>query len=414
MSVNTKISIKASTLFVIILLFASISSVNADDNIDQCRSCHEEVELMPEDFSQDDVHLKANLTCAACHGGDSSIDDGDIAMSASKKFIGIPSKKNIPQICGKCHSSIDYMRNYQPRISTDQVDQYYKSVHGRQLIKGDDNVADCSSCHTAHNILSVKDPRSSVYPLNIPGTCDKCHGDEELMKEYNLKTDQFVEYSGSVHGVALLKHKDIGAPACNDCHGNHGATPPGFESVSHVCGMCHVNNEDYFKTSEMYNAFEEDDYHGCEQCHGYHSVPKPTEELLGAGENSICIDCHSEDEEGYLVGVKIKEDIVELSGLYNSAIDRMSEVKRIGMNDVEMGFILQDAKQRLIEARTLVHTFDIEQVNNKTTEGISLVNESLNIAEAETEEYNSRKMGFIYSLIGMFILFIAVYLKLKL
>ena len=64
------------------------------------------------------------------------------------------------------------------------------------------------------------------------------------MKEYGIPTDQYEKYSKSVHGVALLQKHDLGAPACNKCHGNHGATPPGVESISKVCGTCHALNAD--------------------------------------------------------------------------------------------------------------------------------------------------------------------------
>ena len=271
MKIKNIISIKRLSLVLIAsgfyILCASNLIAQNESRIDQCRLCHEENEILPEGFSSEDVHVKANLSCAACHGGSSESDDGEIAMSSKNKFIGVPAKKNIPLICGKCHSNIDYMRIYQPRIATDQTAQYYKSVHGKMLANGDNNVADCSSCHTAHSILRVKDPRSTVYHLNVPGTCNKCHGDKELMNNYGLNANEYDEYSQSVHGQALLERRDIGAPACNDCHGNHGATPPGYESVSHVCGMCHVNNEDYFKSSIMFTAFEKNDYHSCEQCH---------------------------------------------------------------------------------------------------------------------------------------------------
>jgi cytochrome b subunit of formate dehydrogenase len=36
-------------------------------------------------------------------------------------------------------------------------------------------VANCASCHGVHNILSSSDPKSSIYPKNLPATCGKCH-----------------------------------------------------------------------------------------------------------------------------------------------------------------------------------------------------------------------------------------------
>ena len=60
------------------------------------------------------------------------------------------------------------------------------------------------------------------------------------MAPYGIPTNQFEEYRSSVHWEALAKRGDLSAPSCASCHGNHGAKPPQVESVSAVCGTCHV------------------------------------------------------------------------------------------------------------------------------------------------------------------------------
>ncbi len=167
------------------LIFAQEQSQSAENN--QCLVCHLDVEYLPDDYLEDNIHLKTGLTCASCHGGDSTSDDEEVAKAPEAGFVGVPSKEAIPQFCGKCHSDIVFMRQYQPRIVTDQVDQFYTSVHGIRLREGDEKVADCTSCHTAHGILSARDTRSSVHALNVPQTCNKCHGDSEYMGEYGIR-----------------------------------------------------------------------------------------------------------------------------------------------------------------------------------------------------------------------------------
>lgn len=39
-------------------------------------------------------------------------------------FKGIPNKKEIPNLCGSCHSDSLYMRNYNPTIRVDQLELY--------------------------------------------------------------------------------------------------------------------------------------------------------------------------------------------------------------------------------------------------------------------------------------------------
>ena len=405
--------LSASFLFGFILPEKENKKTEQTQKVDQCYACHKEIENLPKDFSEIDVHKHANLSCSSCHGGDPNSDDQEIAMSPSKGFIGIPKRKDIPKFCGKCHSNIDFMRVYQPRIATDQVAQYYTSIHGKRLLAGDENVAECSSCHTAHSILPAKDPRSSVYALNVPSTCNKCHGNSTLMKKYNLSVNQSEEYSKSVHGIALLKDKDLGAPACNDSHGNHGATPPGLVSVSHVCGTCHLSNMEYFNSTKMSKAFEEQDFHGCEQCHGNHGVQKPNDEMVGVGKESKCIDCHTEGDEGYAVSKKLYSSLTSLKNKFDAANQKYLEVRQKGMNDVEIGFQLQDAKQALIQSRTLIHTFDTTKVGDKTKEGLGIANKASLLAQKEIDEYYTRRNGFAIATLAFLVFIIALYFKIK-
>lgn len=382
-------------------------------NNDQCVNCHYEMDMMPADFSELDIHLQKGLSCAGCHGGDPTKMDPMESMSEENGFIGVPARDEIPEFCGKCHSSIEFMRKYQPSFETDQVSQYYTSLHGRQLKKGDKNVAECASCHTAHSILPADDPRASIHPLNIPSTCNKCHGDKELMNQYNLRTDQFEEYSNSIHGRMLLKEQDIGAPACNDCHGNHGAKPPGVKSIANVCGTCHVNNMKYFKQTRMAEVFKTMDVHACEQCHGHHDVSKTSDKMIGTGENSVCITCHSEGDKGYQTAEVMGSQLNKLSSLYDSAQVRSNEVQVKGMNNTDINYLIQQVNQKLIKSRTLVHTFDSEKVKERTNEGIKKANKALTLAGQEVEEYYIRRIGFGGASLFLLLLIVGLYFKLK-
>jgi hypothetical protein len=416
--IKNKLNIGLLTLIITIFLGLMNMEAVQKKNIsvpqeNKCLTCHKEYEIMPADFDSSDVHMHAQLSCAGCHGGDPTSEDQEIAMSKAKGFIGVPSKKEIPQFCGKCHSNIEVMRVFQPRISTDQVEKYYTSVHGKKLKAGDKNVADCVSCHTAHKIFPADDPRSTVYAVNVPSTCNQCHGDAELMNKYSLPSDQMEEYSKSVHGIALLENKDTGAPACNDCHGNHGAIPPGVASISYVCGTCHVNNAEYFQNSVMGEAFEMLDYHGCEECHGNHDVEEPSDDMVGVGEKSFCTDCHSEGDAGYLAAKTMRRDLAEMVQHYDSAKVLLEEVRNKGMDDVDIGFLLQDAHQRLIQSRTLIHTFDTTKVNAKANEGLGLMKKAINMADGEISEYYSRRNGFAAATAVFLILAVVLYFKLK-
>jgi len=400
------------------LSFFGLDIIFAQDEIqlpenDQCIICHKENEILPEDFHENDVHLKSGPSCAGCHGGNPLKEDMEEAMAEEAGFIGTPSKREIPQFCGKCHSNINIMREYQPRIPTDQVEQYYTSLHGMKLKGGDQKVADCSSCHTAHGILPAKDSRSTVHALNVPLTCKKCHSDPDYMKEYHIPTNQFEQYAESVHGIALLENQDTGAPACNDCHGNHGALPPGISSVSHVCGICHVNNMQYFSQTKMAKEFEKLEIHGCEGCHGNHKVLKTNDDMVGIGKNSFCTECHAEGEKGYAEAEMIHAELMLIVTTYDSAEALRGKVQRIGMDDIDINYLLQESHQSLIKARTLVHTFDHEQVGEKTKEGVDKAQDAIKLAIKEVKDYKTRRLGFGVATLFITILVIAMFFKIR-
>ncbi len=380
---------------------------------DKCISCHQEIELMPQDFHENDIHLQEGLSCVGCHGGDPNTEDPEEAMDPNKGFVGIPSRRDIPKFCGKCHSDINFMRTYQPRIATDQVQQFYTSVHGIQLRKGDLKVAECVSCHTAHAILPAIDPRASTYPLNIPKTCKKCHSDKKYMEGYQISLSQYDDYVNSVHGFALLEKEDTGAPACNDCHGNHGAIPPGIESISHVCGNCHANNMLYFESSSMAEPFKELGIHACDQCHGYHDIQITNDNMVSVGEESVCTDCHSSGDDGYEAAENIHKDLKEFANEYNAAEVKLKEVQQKGMDDVDILFLLQEAHQILIHSRTLVHTFDPEKIHEKKEEGLQKINAAIALAHKEIENYFFRRRGFGIATLFITLLVIALYFKIK-
>ena len=170
-------------------------------------------------------------------------------MSRKAGWKGKIDRKQVPQLCGCCHSNPAYMRQYNPSLRTDQLDQYHTSVHGKRLAAGDTKVAVCIDCHSVHDIRPPSDPRSTVNPVNVAKTCSRCHSDAAYMKPYGIPTDQFAKYSTSVHHEAMVVRGDLSAPTCTTCHGNHGAVPPGVDKVQNVCANCHVFQAQMYEKS---------------------------------------------------------------------------------------------------------------------------------------------------------------------
>lgn len=78
------------------------------------------------------------------------------------------------KVCMKCHADEKMMtRNH---VETVAVKSYMDSYHGKNYRLGfPEKVAGCADCHSAHDILPAKDPKSTVNHANLVKTCAQCH-----------------------------------------------------------------------------------------------------------------------------------------------------------------------------------------------------------------------------------------------
>jgi predicted CXXCH cytochrome family protein len=307
------------------------------------------------------------------------------------------------------------MRSYNPGMPVDQLDKYRTSVHGMKNAKGDPKPAECASCHGSHDILSASDVKSKVYPLNLPSTCATCHSDAGYMKAYSIPTDQFQKFAQSVHGVALLEKHDLGAPACNSCHGNHGAAPPGVESISKVCGTCHALNADLFSSSPHKQAFDERKLPECETCHSNHLIVAATNMLLGTTKEAVCSRCHSPSEnvKGYQAAGLMRTLVDSLEKMENQSRVLVEEAEQKGMEIGEAKFKLRDVRQARLEARTEIHSFDDEKVQKVVGKGLSVASVVRESAQEAIDEYYFRRTGLGISTLIITILAGSLYLFIK-
>ncbi len=469
-------------------LFTLTNVQGAPQDQDQCLACHTTLEDKASTSFKMDIHSRNGLTCADCHGGDSSKEDMEAAMDVKKGFVGSPKgeqisaicakchsnagvmiKKynsalpigqmelvagsvhgelstsgrehiaqctschgahgivtktdrsspvhplNLPTTCTKCHSDATFMRTYNPSLPVDQLEKYRTSVHGKRNKNGDPKTADCASCHGSHEILPAKDPRSHVYPTNLPATCAKCHSNATYMKAYGIASDQFEQFAKSVHGQALLEKKDLGAPACNDCHGNHGAAPPGVESVSKVCGTCHALNAELFSSSPHKKAFDSRKFPECETCHGNHEIVAAKDELLGVGEGAICAWCHKENSniKGYQAARTMRSLADSLIAREEHAMMLVDEAEQKGMEVGEAKFKLREIRQARLETRTKVHSFNLDQFSEVAARGfVSAATVTAEATEA-IDQYYFRRWGLLIASLIITILAAALYVSIR-
>ena len=392
---------------------------------ERCTNCHSNDESMKKygstlttnqmELLTKSVHGKLSVTgrekivqCITCHNS-----HGIVSVKNTNSPV---HSVNIPKTCSKCHDNPVYMRSYNPSLPVDQLEKYRTSVHGVRNLRGDPKTAECANCHGSHYILSAKDVNSKVYPINLPATCSNCHSNSDYMKQYKIPTDQFEKFSASVHGSALLEKHDLNAPSCNSCHGNHGAVPPGVESISKVCGSCHVLNADLFSSSPHKKAFDENNYPECETCHGNHEIITATNKLLGVTKEAVCSKCHKENEnvKGYLVAKEMRMLIDSLEQSAKHALNLINEAEQKGMEISEAKFKLRDAHQAKLEARTMVHSFDQKKFEEVVIgKGLTVTDYVISEANSVIDEFNFRRTGLGISVLIISFLVIILFFYIR-
>ena len=345
-------------IFVFAFLFAA-----AARGEESCLTCHPDVKT---DYEQS-IHAK-HFDCTACHGGDPTVVSQE-AHSVAKKYVGKPSRKDIPALCASCHSDNARMQPY--HLPTDQYAQYQQSRHGQLLQKGDDKVAVCTDCHSTHRIVLRDEPTSPVAPRNVPDTCGRCHSDATLMTQYNLPSDQVEKFRKSVHGVALFVDEHPAAPTCVTCHGAHGATAPHGGEIRTVCGHCHARTAQYLDQGPHGKAANEGKLSECVSCHGYHDTTEPDLTLF----DTSCPTCHASDSPPATVAQKLKTLLVQANEALKSADENLAEEAKLSPTVVRLEPRLHQGWAYFREALPVQHSLALDRVGDLTRSARSISDE---------------------------------------
>lgn len=222
----------------------------------RCTECHADKSDYPHDSkpfqSRRDVTIAYYEQCKKCHFANyTKTLDGvhfKISQEGNKKAA----------LCVDCHGSHTIGRPAEPRSRVSDTcagchrkvyDTYARSVHGKALTQGNNDVPVCTDCHRAHD---VADPRAGALSLRTAEICGRCHTDEKLMKRYGISTRVVDTYLSDFHGMAASLQKgkkdkgDRLAAGCTDCHGVHDIQSPEDPgstvlqaNLVNTCRKCH-------------------------------------------------------------------------------------------------------------------------------------------------------------------------------
>jgi hypothetical protein len=381
-----------------------------------CVDCHlalDDARLTPPARAfANDVHAHSGFTCVFCHGGDPGQLDQDLAHDWKKGFRGKIAPADVPEVCGRCHADAALMKQFNPSRRVDQLAEYRSSGHGKKLAKGDTSVAQCASCHGAHGILPIHDSLSPVSPARVADTCNHCHGDKALMAAHGLPADAYEKYMRSVH-QRVREKGDLSAPSCNSCHGNHGAAPPGVDSVANVCGTCHAVFADQFKLSPHWEPFQEMGLPGCVACHENHEIVHPTEAFLAPGPQDKCGACHETGTLGAVAAAQMRQDLERLDGEIRDARRVLRRAAEAGMEVSRANFDLGTADDALVKARADVHLLRAAAVAETASKGLAVARTAQQSGLRALAERDYRRRGLFVSLGLIALAVVALLLKIR-
>jgi predicted CXXCH cytochrome family protein len=335
-------------------------------------------------------------------------------MDSAKGYIGTPGRAQVAQVCGRCHTDARFMRQYNPALRVDQVAEYATSVHGRKLREQNDaKVATCVGCHPAHSIKPPSDPSSTVHPLRVAQTCGRCHADAAYMVGRKIPTDQLQKYGQSVHGKAMSAKGDLSAPTCNDCHGNHGAAPPGVTWVGNVCGQCHTVMSELFAKSVHARRFAELGAPGCATCHDNHEIKPASTAMVGVGGEAVCASCHGADDAGGKAAAQMRAALDSLATDHAHAAATLERAEHAGMEVSQARFELAGANEALVKARVAVHAASLEAVTKEVDAGLAISARAHARGLRALDDLRFRRQGLAVSLVIILVLIVALVLKIR-
>ncbi len=90
------------------------------------------------------------------------------------------SPQEIVELCSKnCHEDVEKMEKFKvSEEALEAVETYKESMHGKSVLLGSQNSADCISCHASsaiHDIYKKDDKNSTINIANRAKICEQCH-----------------------------------------------------------------------------------------------------------------------------------------------------------------------------------------------------------------------------------------------
>ncbi|PIZ63043.1 MAG: hypothetical protein COY19_10615 [Candidatus Marinimicrobia bacterium CG_4_10_14_0_2_um_filter_48_9] len=284
-------------------------------NIPVCVDCHQPHKVRKSFYTQG----ISDQDCLKCHAEadiKSSVDGHSLTVDRMK----IMSSRHAETACSQCHINVDPRRSRPCETLKDPVDcsicheavgtDYQMSIHGKLHAQNDKNAPNCKECHGSHEVKGKADPRSPIFPTNIPDLCGTCHrlGESAAVRYMGTEQNIVSDYSESIHGKGLLKSGLTVTATCTNCHTAHKEMPASDPNssvnpahISDTCGSCHLGIEEKFLKSVHSPLVTKTDatLPVCSTCHTAHTISRTDLSNFKLKIMTQCGKCHEAITETY-------------------------------------------------------------------------------------------------------------------
>jgi predicted CXXCH cytochrome family protein len=381
-------------------LLAAAPALRAATN-DDCLTCHNDKGLKsaagrsifvdPEKFAGS-VHGKADIGCIDCHAD----------LRAVKDFPH-PDKLK-PAVCSACHDK--------------ETAQVQASIHGQPHAPPNGFTVGCADCHGTHEIRARDDADSSVFSINIPDTCERCHAERVKTKAGNAFV---MSYNLSAHFRALQK-AGLGLSAtCVNCHGGHdvravsdAASRVARKNIVRTCGRCHVGIQRGYLEGVHGKDFVKGikDVPVCTDCHNEHSIQSPDDTRSGVYATkvaAVCTRCHDDERLGRQYGF-LTSRLKSYSGSFHGTASRFGETRVAncaschGFHDIRTS----------ADPKSSIHPANLAKTCGQchAGAGVNFAKGKIHVVSAQAENQTGHVIKIVYiiviaAMISVFLIFIA-------
>jgi hypothetical protein len=130
--------------------------------------------------------------------------------------------------------------------------------------------------------------------------------------------------------------------------------------------------------------------------------------MLGTAKGSVCLDCHSEGDNGYKTAGEIAQQLGKLATGMKQADELVTRAQDSGMEVSEARTDLDQARDSLTKARVSIHSLDVAKVSQDVQAGLKTTEKAHEAGTDALKERDFRRKGLGLSLIAILIMLVGL------